>query len=58
MDISIELPAGRAVNRKASSGGSYPIGYHLGADATADFSTKVSRNAYERKMMFSVYELK
>jgi len=41
VDVVIKVPPGRAVSRKADKGRGRPVGFALGADATAYFSTKV-----------------
>jgi len=41
VDVIMKVPPGRAVNRKASKGRGHPVGFELGADASAYFSTKV-----------------
>ena len=41
VDVIVKVPPGRAMNRKVSQGKGRPVGFALGADATATFSTKV-----------------
>jgi len=42
VDVNMKVPPGRAMTKKADKGRGHPVGFGLGADATAYFSSKVS----------------
>lgn len=42
MDFIITVPSGRTVRRKVGLGSNYPIAFELGADATANFTSKIN----------------
>jgi len=51
----MKVPPGRAMRKKAGKGRGHPVGFELGADATAYFSSKVRIVTSHELVRLSIY---